>query len=105
MAGRFPCNSHDEERSMNRQEFDAWEARIEDRARVLWQEAGAPEGAMDLYRDRARELLALEEVPEAGHAPRDQLGPAAEPKIALQNQGEFPDLRDQGSDRDDPSSR
>ena len=41
---------------MDRNDFDAWESRVRDRAKVLWQEAGQPTSGPDAYLDEAREL-------------------------------------------------
>lgn len=83
---------------MDRTEFDAWQDRISARARVLWTEAGEPEGGPEHYQEQARELLAIEENPDAAHKPV-RAAPDAEPMIAVENQGEFPTLTDQGEER------
>lgn len=91
---------------MDRAEFDAWEARVAGRAQELWQAAGTPEGGAALFEDRARELLAIEENPHATTRPiTDPDAPFAEPLIAVENQGEFPTLTDQGEDRNYPSRK
>lgn len=83
---------------MNREEFEAWERRIDDRARLLWEEEGRPEGGHESFRDRARELLAIEENPHAATHPADEPEPEGEPLEAIENQGEFPTLTDQGEE-------
>ena len=90
---------------MDRQEFEAWEARVAARARVLWTEAGAPEGGPERFTAEARELLAIEENPDAATKPVDDAAPEGEPLIALENQGEFPTLTDQGEEQAFPAQR
>lgn len=88
---------------MNREEYAAWEARIEERAHKMWAAAGSPEGALDEYREKAKELVALEEVPDAGTRPvADPSDPDAEPLLAVENQGDFPGLADQGDESPHP---
>ena len=89
--------------------------RLAARARELWQEAGRPASGPDAYVGRARELVAIEEhqkdtlkpvgaqARERGEdmplASDDVLGPEGEPiepTLAVENQGEFPTLTDQG---------
>jgi hypothetical protein len=75
------------------------ERRIEKRAWHLWEAAGSPEGQLDEYRQEARLLIALEDDPEFATEPvssatRDR--DKAEPVEAIENQGEFPTLTDQG---------
>ncbi|MFD1914482.1 DUF2934 domain-containing protein [Halodurantibacterium flavum] len=82
---------------MNQQDFKEWESRIEARAQALWAENGKPDGALDEFREKAKELVALEEVPEAGHQdPHTSQG--IEEQSLQENLGEFPGLRDQGDD-------
>lgn len=83
---------------MDRREFDAWQDRVSARARVLWTEAGEPEGGPERLEDQARELLAIEENPHAATKAVDR-APEAEPMIAVENQGEFPTLTDQGDEQ------
>ena len=87
---------------MNREEFDAWDRRVEKRAELLWQEDGSPEGGFASYLDRARELLAIEENPTAGTHPVDEHLPEAESLLAVENQGEFPTTTDQGEEQGYP---
>ena len=85
---------------MDRTEFDALEDRISARARQMWEDAGCPEGGPDRYRDQARELVAIAENPDAGRIdPEKAAEPAIEPLAAVENQGEFPGLTDQGEDQ------
>jgi hypothetical protein len=91
------------------------EKRVEERARKLWEEAGRPSSGAKAYVDRARELIAIEEhqkdalrptgargkeaVEDDPIASEDVLGPEGEPIEPLQaveNEGEFPTLTDQG---------
>ncbi|MGP3697081.1 DUF2934 domain-containing protein [Rhodobacter sp. NSM] len=83
---------------MNRQEFEAWERRIDERARLLWEEAGRPDEGAASFRDRAQELLGIEENPHAARHPADERDPEGEPIEAIENQGEFPTLTDQGEE-------
>lgn len=76
--------------------------RIEKRARHLWEAAGKPEGQLDDFRDEARQLIALEDDPKFGTQPVKEATDGAEPGIALDNQGEFPGIRDQGDSTAQP---
>ncbi|MEH6773107.1 MAG: hypothetical protein V7668_04220 [Cereibacter changlensis] len=84
---------------MNREEFDAWDKRVEQRAELLWQEAGSPEGGFIPYLDQARELLAIEENPHSSTHPIDEHLPDGESLLAVENQGEFPTTTDQGEEQ------
>lgn len=90
---------------MNRQDFDAWEARIRDRADLLWQEAGSPEGGSDRYIDQARELLAMREVALPTLDPEEAAAPVIEEASIQGNLGEFPTLTDQGEEQTYPHTR
>jgi hypothetical protein len=89
--------------------------RVTARARELWQQAGKPAAGPDDYVGRARELIAIEEhgkdtlkpvgakaresVEDMPLASDDVLGPEGEPiepTLAVENEGEFPTLTDQG---------
>ncbi len=91
------------------------EERIRERAKRLWEEAGRPAVGIDGYMDQASELIAIEDnlqdtLRSPGLQPRDAveddpiasddvLGPEGEPVepvIAVENEGEFPTLTDQG---------
>lgn len=79
----------------------AREARIRARALHLWQQDGSPPGAEPDYIERARELTAIEEHPQAGLLPNPAAPGAPPPPVeeaALQeNLGEFPTrFTDQG---------
>lgn len=85
---------------MDRNDFDALDARIRQRARALWEDAGCPDGGPDRFTDQARELTAIAENPAAGRIdPQKAAEPAIEPLAAVENQGEFPSLTDQGEAR------
>lgn len=88
---------------MDRKEFDAWQDRVAARARVIWTDAGEPEGGPEHFTAQARELLAIEENPNAATRPVKD-APLAEPLIAVENQGEFPTLTDQGEEQAYPDS-
>ncbi len=84
---------------MNSEEFAAWESRIKERAQKIWEEKGRPADGPEIFEEQARELLALEEVPDATTRPVETpSNPDEEPILALQNQGDFPGLHDQGAD-------
>lgn len=87
---------------MNRDEFIAWEQRVRDRAELLWQAAGRPEGPRDIFLDEARELIALEEVATPTVDPRKAAAPVIEEAAIQGNLGEFPTLRDQGDEETFP---
>lgn len=89
--------------------------RVAERARSLWEQAGRPAVGPDDYLDRARELVAIEEHEKDTLKPTgarrqenveddpilsdDVIGPEGEPiepTLALENEGEFPTLTDQG---------
>lgn len=81
------------------------EDRIRERAERLWREDGAPQGRMDEYLERARELAAIEDHPQAGLEPNPMtehggaipLDEPVEEAELMENLGEFPGrLTDQG---------
>jgi len=95
--------------------------RVAARARQLWEQAGRPAGGADNYIGRARELIAIEEhekdtlkptgvqaresVEDDPLASDDVLGPEGEPiepTLAVENEGEFPTLTDQGEGQQVP---
>jgi hypothetical protein len=81
------------------------EARIRARARLMWQRDGSPKGREAEYLERARELQAIEDHPQAGLLPNPMAQhhgaivpeqPVEEAEI-MENLGEFPTrLTDQG---------
>jgi hypothetical protein len=80
---------------MNREEFAAWEKRIANRAVLLWEEAGKPEGPRDRFLERARELIAIEENPHAGTRDPDEAAkPVVEEAALIANLGEFESFGD-----------
>ena len=81
---------------MNREEFEALEARIDARAERLWADAGSPEGGYERFIDQARELVAIEEVDPPTLDPEEAAQPVIEEAAIQDNLGEFPTLRDQG---------
>ena len=87
---------------MNRDEFNAWEQRIKDRADRLWETAGRPAGPRDIFLEEARELLAIEEVGPPTLDPEKAAAPVIEEAAIQGNLGEFPTLRDQGDEETYP---
>lgn len=78
--------------------------RIRRKAHELWEAEGRPEGRSDSHWTAAREIIALEDAGDTARVPlRQTLGDDAEPAIAYENQGEFPDLVDQGEAQGAPS--
>lgn len=83
---------------------DELNGRIRGRAEKLWREAGSPATGVEAFLDDARTLLAIEDNPKAGTLPNpinrpDNIGPEGEPiepTLAVENEGEFPGLTDQG---------
>lgn len=80
-----------------------FESRIRERAHRLWVEDGRPDGREIEYRERARELVAIEDNQATATKPRPRRpqshapgGQPVEPLEAVENQGEFPGLADQG---------
>jgi hypothetical protein len=87
--------------------MQAQERRLKARAKELWKSDGAPEGKMDDYIERARELIAIELNGDTARIPVKDLpdpssqpyGEPVEPLEAIKNQGEFPTLTDQGEEQ------
>ena len=81
---------------------DDREARIRRKAKMLWEEEGRPQGRDDEVRDRATELVAIEDNQELATTPVKESEEAVEgardgePLAAWENEGEFPTLTDQG---------
>jgi hypothetical protein len=97
-----PLDSHDRER----------ERRIRMRARRLWEADGRPNGHDAEYWERARELIGMEENPQAGQLPnpmraaRGRLITPIEEAELQENLGEFPGFQaDQGERQQTPSAR
>jgi hypothetical protein len=77
---------------------------IRARARRMWRDAGSPKGREDEYLERARELQAFVDHPDAGLLPNPMVAhpqpgvteqPVEEAEL-LENLGEFPGRTDQG---------
>lgn len=92
-------------------EMERLERRIDERTRLLWEEAGRPEGREHEYRQRARQLIAIEDNPHGASHPvpvgaeKEEERQRAEPLEAVENQGEFPTLTDQGEEQTAPRRR
>lgn len=104
--------------------MDSRQKRIRARARRLWEDAGKPSGGPEGYLDRACELVAIEEhakdtlVPTGAQA-RESVeddpvasdavrGPGGEPielALAVETEGKFPTLTDQGKGLQVPRRR
>lgn len=98
---------------MDRQGPDAdLENRMRQRAHRLWVADGRPEGREIEYREKARELIAIEDNQHTAVRPRPRRpqahapgGEPVEPAAAVENQGEFPGLADQGEESTVPRRR
>lgn len=79
-------------------------AKVDQRARRLWKEAGSPPGGPQAYEGLADDLISIEETSDNPTRPAAPMGgnPDVEPLEALENQGEFPTLTDQGEDNNTP---
>lgn len=79
-----------------------YQRRLETRARELWESEGRPQGRKEDYLEKAREALAIEDNPLGATEPLEKSGDrilrGGEPPEALENQGEFPGLADQGEE-------
>lgn len=94
--------------------MDDREDRIRERAHRIWEEEGHPHGRDAAHWDMASEQIAIEEYqrlitrpnPLAGDPDaRGGQGEAIEPLIAVENQGEFPTMTDQGERETAPRRR
>jgi hypothetical protein len=92
----------------------AHERRIRARALRMWRADGSPPGRRQDYLERARELQAIEDHPQAGLLPNPMTGHADEvPPVEpveeaelMENLGEFPSqLTDQGDRPATPVAR
>jgi len=90
----------------------AREARVRERAYLLWEADGRPEGRADEFWERARELVGMEESAGAGllrnPASRDEPEPDVpiEEASIQENLGEFPSsLTDQGDRPQTPAAK
>lgn len=87
-----------------------YQQRLRDRARRLWDSEGRPSGREEQYLEKAREALAIEDNPRGATEPVEGSGDrvihqGGEPPEALENQGEFSGLADQGEDSPVPPRR
>jgi len=92
---------------------NAHERRIHVRAIRLWREDGSPEGRLSEFLERARELQAFEDHPDAAllpnpmalhHGQMEPEQPVEEAEL-MENLGEFPGRSDQGDRRPVPMTR
>lgn len=89
------------------------DARIRERAYLLWEADGRPNGGDLEYWERARELIGMEDNADAGllpnpetHQPLSGLPEGVEEASIQENLGEFPDrLSDQGEHPSTPEAR
>ena len=79
------------------------ERRIRERAYLLWESEGRPEGRAAQHWEQARMIVALEDGQRSTLKPVE--APKPEPIAAVENQGEFPTLTDQGEERTYPMRR
>lgn len=80
------------------------EDRIREKAHALWKSEGEPNGRADAHWTMAREMVAVEDSLNSTLLPIEA-GDEVEPAIALDNQGEFPGLADQGEETPHVPSR
>ena len=92
---------------------NAHEGRIHARAIRLWREDGCPAGRLDEFLERARELQAFEDHPDAAllpnpmalhHGEVEPEQPVEEAEL-MENLGEFPGRSDQGDRSPVPMTR
>lgn len=82
------------------------EARIRDKAHRIWEEEGRPPNRAEAHWEMARELVAIEDNQRLATLPNPAATGAVvavtdepvEPAIAIDNQGEFPGMADQGDE-------
>ena len=73
--------------------------RIARKAHELWESEGHPHGRDQLHWDEAKEIIALEDSMDATLLPRETgASEPEEPALAVNSQGDMPNLRDQGAD-------
>lgn len=89
------------------QQSEDTERRIREHAYRLWEAEGRPEGRAEAHWEQARELAAIEENQHAATKPRPagtrtKRAQPVEPPEALENQGDFPGLADQGEESRPP---
>jgi hypothetical protein len=73
------------------------EERIREKAHALWESEGHPHGRAEAHWTMAREMVAIEDSLGSTLLPVQE-GDTVEPAIAIENQGEFPGLADQGEE-------
>ena len=92
---------------------NAHERRIRARALRLWRQDGSPRGRLDEFLERARELQAFEDHPNAAllpnpmalhHGATEPEQPVEEAEL-MENLGEFPGRSDQGDRQPVPMTR
>lgn len=92
----------------------AHDARVKARARHLWEADGSPKGAIGDYRERADELIRMEDAGTPGQLPNPVTlnepipGVLVEEASIQENLGEFPGgsgVADQGEWRETPMTR
>ncbi|WP_181700247.1 DUF2934 domain-containing protein [Chthonobacter albigriseus] len=84
--------------------IDDDERRIREKAYELWVAEGKPEGRADAHWEEAREIIAIQDAFETTLIPvEESTRDVVEPAIAFENQGEFPDLADEGEGKGGPS--
>jgi len=90
------------------------EERIRERAFHIWEREGCPEGRADDHWQMARQELAIEDADGGPTLPNPIAetgsdvapgGEGVEPLEAVENQGEFPGLTDQGEEQQYPRRR
>lgn len=81
----------------------ARQERIRRRAYEIWQEEGRPAGRDDAHWDMATEQIAIEDNQRLTTKPVTEPVEPAEPLEAVENQGEFPTLTDQGEEETAPN--
>ena len=90
-----------------------FERRVRERAYLMWEREGRPEGRAEEFWERARELEAMAAHPQAALLPNPQTehavpvaGPPVEGAELMENLGEFPDrVADQGEHLTAPMTR
>ncbi len=94
--------------------MDEREDRIRARAHQIWEEEGRPHGREEAHWDMAAEQVAIQDNQRLATRPnpladdrqaRAASGEPAEPLVAVENQGEFPTLTDQGEEATAPRRR
>jgi hypothetical protein len=82
------------------------EARIRERAYLLWEEDGRPDGQAAEFWERARELIGMEDSAGSGLLPNPMTRDDAMPGVTVdeaalqENLGEFPSLMTDQGDRE-----